>query len=290
METEETLQVIPVDQMTNLSAMEAQSRAEYDTQIATAKRYPRDLTRMRNNSIAIVTMDKKTAEACRYALPRGGKTISGPSVHMARIMAQQYGNLRVTAAVKMTTDKEIISEAVAFDLETNYAVKVEVHRRITKKDGGRFDDDMVMVAGNATNAIALRQAILNVIPKSITDSVYNAALEKITGDLSDENKLIARRNEIFQKMQDSYKVKEDQILQVLNLKSINQVKAEQISDLIAIGQAIKDGDTTIEEVFYKATTKDIAPEAKTVADAMDKAINKGKLAHASGELFDEKKK
>ncbi len=285
------MQIIQVDQASSLSALEAQSRAEYDTQIATAKRYPRDLTRAKNNSIAIVTMDKKTAETCRYALPRGGKTISGPSVHMARIMAQQYGNLRVTAAVKMVMDREIVSEAVAFDLETNYAVKVEVHRRITQKDGSRYNDDNITVTGNAANAIALRNAILNVIPKSVTDAVYNAALEKITGDLSDETKLIARRNDIFQKMKDAYNVKEDQILQVLNLKSINQVKVEQISDLIAIGQAIKDGDTTVEEVFYKTTTKDISGEAKAVADAMDKAINGKKPAPAipPNDLFDGKK-
>jgi len=103
----EELEVI---QSVGVEVIEAQQRAEYDIQIATAKRYPRDLKRVQNACIAIVTMDKDTAEACRYALPRGGKSLSGPSVHLARIIAQQYGNIRVDARVKQITDKQITKE------------------------------------------------------------------------------------------------------------------------------------------------------------------------------------
>ncbi len=36
-----------------IEVTEAQQRAEYDIQITTAKRYPRDLTRVKNNCIAL---------------------------------------------------------------------------------------------------------------------------------------------------------------------------------------------------------------------------------------------
>ena len=234
----------------SVEAIEAQHRAEYDIQISTAKRYPRNLTLVRNNSIAICTMDKETAESCRYGLPRGGKVINGASVHLARIIAQQYGNLRVNSGVRMTSEKEIVCEAVAFDLESNYAVKTEVRRKITSSSGQRYNDDMIVMTGNAGNAIAYRNAVFSVVPKAIIDACYKAAQEVITGDVSDETKLIKRRGEIVNKMKDAYNLTEEQILKAIGLRSINQVKAEQLADLIAIGQAIKDGDTTIEQVFH----------------------------------------
>lgn len=284
----------------SVEAIEAQQRAEYDIQISTAKRYPRDLTRVRNNSIAIATMDKDTAESCRYALPRGGKSISGASVHLARIIAQQYGNLRVNSGVRLVSDKEIVCEAVAFDLESNYAVKTEVRRKITDRNGIRYNDDMIVMTGNAASAIAYRNAVFAVIPKAITDACYKAAQELITGDVSDETKLIKRRNEVIQKMKDSYNVTEEQILKAINLRSINQVKAEQIADLIAIGQAIKDGDTTVEQVFHIVEAfkpepkKEYKTEAEVKKDQLAGALSpseaKKKIAElkrdATGEIID----
>jgi hypothetical protein len=246
----------------SVEVIEAQQRAEYDIQIATAKKYPRDLTRVKNNCVALVTMDKEIADSCRYALPRGGKTLSGPTVHMARIMVQQYGNVRVEARIKQITDKQVISEAVCFDLETNYACKVEVRRSITGKQG-RFNDDMITVTGNASNAIALRNAILNVIPKGITDIVYKSAMQMITGDLSDETKLVAARAKAIQGFKDNYNVTEKELLKAMGLNSVNQIKSEQMADLRGMAQSLKDGDSTVEEMFERVEIKKTEVKPKT---------------------------
>lgn len=251
-----------VAQSYDIEAIEAGQRAEYDIQIATAKKYPRNLSRVKENCLAIVTMDSSIAESCRYTLPRGAKSISGPSVHLARILVQSYGNIRVEAKVKNITDRQIISEAVAFDLETNYACKVEVRKSIIGKNG-RFNDDMITVTGNALNAIAFRNAVFSVIPKGLTDICSNAALQVITGDLSDEVKLVKKRTEILTRMKSSYNITEDQILKSIGLQSVNQIKAEQIADLISIGQAIKDGDTTVEHVFF---LNDIKTKTENIKD------------------------
>jgi len=231
-----------------IEIIEAQQRAEFDIQITTAKRYPRDLTRVKNNCVALVSMDKEIAESCRYALPRGGKSLAGPSVHMARIIAQQYGNIRVDARVKQITDKQIISEAVCFDLETNYACKIEVRRSIIGKFG-RFNDDMITVTGNASNAIAFRNAVLSVIPKGITDIIYKSALQAITGDLTDETKLISARKKALDYFKSTYEISESHLLKTMGLKSINQIDAEKIADLRGMIQSLKDGDSTVDEMF-----------------------------------------
>src|SRR6185369_3899928 len=77
-----------------ISAIEAISRAEIDIQVATAKRYPRQLSKVKSDMMGFATLDQETAEACFYSLPRGGKTIQGPSVRLAEIALSTFGNCR----------------------------------------------------------------------------------------------------------------------------------------------------------------------------------------------------
>lgn len=233
---------------TEVSIYEAQDKAMIDMQIATAKRYPRNVHRAINNSIAIITLDAETAKTCHYSVPRGGKSVSGPSVHLAKILAQNWGNMRIEAKVVATDDKHVTSQAVAFDLESNLAIKVEVKRSIVGKFG-RYTDDMITVTGNAGNSIALRNAVLAVIPKGVVDKCYNTAKAMITGDISDETKMIARRKQVVDGLKDTYNVSEKEILAAIGKQSVNHINSDDIIVLIGIGQAIKDGDTTVEQAF-----------------------------------------
>ena len=287
---ENTEQVTIIPQSYDIETIEANQRAEYDIQIATAKKYPRNLARVKENCLAIVTMDSKVAESCRYTLPRGGKSLSGPSVHLARILVQSYGNVRVDARVKQITDKQIISEAVVFDLETNYACKVEVRRSIMGKNG-RFNDDLITVTGNAATAIAFRNAVFSVIPKGLTDLCADAALRVVTGDLSNEDKLVKARNTAMDYMKTTYNVTEEQVLTAIGLRSINQIKAEQIADLKGLIQAIKDGDTTVEETFHiivkgKAEKKAVYKTQTEIIQAeLSGALTKDEAEKLTKELF-----
>ncbi|MQY76222.1 MAG: hypothetical protein GH155_01165, partial [Spirochaeta sp.] len=122
-----------------------------------------------DNSVVTVTMSDATARSCGYELPRGGKKIKGPSVHLASILAQNYGNMRVEARVSEVSDKYVSAESVAHDLETNFAVKVEVRRKILDRYGKRYNEDMIQTTGLAAAAVAYRNAVLRVIPRAITD-------------------------------------------------------------------------------------------------------------------------
>lgn len=225
-----------------------QDKAQIDVQISTAKAYPRNITRSVENSIAIATMDNKTAATCNYALPRGGKVLNGPSVHLALILAQNWGNLRIEAKISSIDNRSITSQAVCFDLENNIAIKVEVKRSIMTKTG-RMNDDMITVTGNAANSISLRNAILKVIPRAVVDKVYDAAKQKITGDVSDETKLLKRRKAILDKFKDDYTVTEAEVLNSIGKASISNITADDLVTLIGFGQSIADGDSTVELIF-----------------------------------------
>lgn len=241
-----------------------QDKATVDIQVSTARAFPRNIKRATDNSIAIVTLDVETAKTCTYSVPRGGKPITGPSVHLAKILAQTWGNLRVQAKVVAIDAKQITSQAIAWDLENNLAIQVEVKRSIVSKTG-RFSDDMINVTSNAANAIALRNAVLSVIPKAVIDKVYKAAQQMITGDVSDENKMKAKRKEVFEQLQGAYGVKEAEILAAIGRASINHVTADDIVVLIGIGTAIRDGDTTVDQAFKK-NVKQAAPKKEEKED------------------------
>ncbi len=243
----EDYEVIQIEAQ-SVTQLDAVEKANVDVQVATAKMYPRIPSRIKINVIAMVTMDRDTAQSCSYSLPRGGKPITGPSVHLARILAQQYGNLRAEAKVVEITDKQIVSRATAWDLESNYAVAYEVRRSIVGKSG-RYNDDMITVTGNAANAIAYRNAVLDIIPKGIISAAYNAARDLITGDLSDEAKLVSRRKKALDFFNDEYGITESEVLKMLGKQTIQQIKAEQIALMLSTQQALKDGDTTVDELM-----------------------------------------
>lgn len=238
-----------LDTQASIQAFQAQERAAIDTQIATAKQYPRDLLRVRNNSISIVCMDKETAQSCRYAKPVGGKNVVGASVHLARIVAQQYGNIRVQQRIKNIDSTSIVAEAVAFDMETNYAVSVEARRSIVGKNGQRYSDSVIETNAMAILAIAERNAILKIIPKSIIDAVYNEAFTCANGDLSDKAKLIIARDKALDFFKTEYGATEKQVITLLGLKTKDAIKPEHIADLRGYMQSLKDKEVTAEDLF-----------------------------------------
>lgn len=241
--------IVTVEAIDAPQVIDRVEQAQVDVQVATAHRYPRDLTRSLNNAIALATIDQETAQSMGFALPRGGKPIMGPSVHLARLIAQQWGNIRAEAKVVEITDKQIVSRAMAWDLESNAATAVEVRRSIVTRNGSRFNDDMITVAGNAANAIAYRNAVFAIIPKGVVDKIYKAARGVITGDVSDEVELIRRRDAALKHFKDTYNITEEELVKLCGKQTANQIGPDELALLLGVAQSLKDGDTTVETVM-----------------------------------------
>ena len=246
----EKYEVLPVEaQEVQVVQVDAVERANVDSQVATAKRYPRNIKRSIDNSIVMATMDSETAQSCGYALPRGGKPITGPSVHLAKIVVSNWGNMRTEAKVVQITDKQIISRGTCWDLEANVASAFEVRRSIVDSKGKRYSDDMITVTGNAANSIAYRNAVFSVVPKAVVDKVYKAAQRFITGDLSDEEKLIKRRTDAINHFNEEWGITEAEVIRLCGKQTVNQIRANEIALLLGMAQSLKDGDTTVEDLM-----------------------------------------
>ena len=135
---------------------------------------------------------------------------------------------------------------------------------------------MITVTGNAGNSIALRNAVLSVIPKAIVDKVYNEAKRTITGDISDKTKLMAKRKQVMDGFKDVYGVTEAEVLKVIGKASVDHIDSDNLVTLIGIAQAIKDGDTTVEDMFRPKVTKTTATETKEVEQIQVKVSDKAK--------------
>ena len=257
-------------------------KANVDTQVSTAKQYPRDITRALNNSIVMATIDQQTAQTMGYALPRGGKPITGPSVHLAKLIVSNWGNIRAEAKVVQITESQVVSRGTCWDLENNVATAFEVRRSIKGKNGQRFTDDMITVVGNAANAIAYRNAVFSVIPKAITDKVYQAAQHCITGDLSDDAKLLQRRTQCLKFFNDEYGITEAEVVKLCGKQTVNQIRGEEIALLIGIYQSLKDGDTTVDEIMKPIRKEE---NKSTIANAAIEAA--GKKTNKKEDLFTE---
>src|SRR5205085_986190 len=123
--------------------------------------------------LAVACKRLSFAEQSSYAFPRGGQTVSGPSVHLARAAARVWKNLQYGVRITRDDDDSRQIQAFAWDLETNVKVTGEddfkklVYR---KKDGWvKPDERDLRELTNRRGAILVRNCILQILPKDLIE-------------------------------------------------------------------------------------------------------------------------
>lgn len=245
--------------MPSVSAIESLERANVDIQISTAKKYPRNIPTVTRKIISTACLDEETAESCFYTLRRGGKSIIGPSVRLAEIAASMYQNLKMGAMIVANDGKKITARGFCQDLENNIAIAVEVDRSIVDKHGKTYSEDMQVVTGNAAKAIALRNAVLKVVPGVIINKAFNEAKKVAVGDAKSLND---RRQAAMRYFTEKLNIPEKNIFAALDVTSIEEVTLKHLEILTGMKTAIKEGTTTIEEQFPD-------PEDANIADSSE---------------------
>lgn len=254
-EEEQEKQEIQVYTPTAISEL---NRSEIDVQIATAKRYPRSIKKFRQDALSMATADMQIAASCFYKLKRGTSIIEGPSIRLAEIVASAWGNIRVAAHIIEEGDKCVVARGAAHDLERNYFGASEIRRRITYKDGTRYNDDMTLVTMAAACAIARRNAILEVIPRTYVNFILDLAKKVAVGSAKT---LAERRQRMFEEFS-KMGVSKEQLLTFVEKPSLEDVDLTDIETLIGTFTAIKEGATTIDQQFPSKKAGVSMPVAK----------------------------
>jgi hypothetical protein len=237
----------PVGALSDQSLAVDLARADIDTAIATAHKYPRSLETVIKKIETMACYNEAAAENSIYSLPRGGKPIIGPSIGFANIVAASWGNCTDAARIVHVDrkDKVVIAEGGFHDLETNRKTVLPVQRRIVDKQGRLFSDDMIMVTGMAAASIARRNAILNAVPRALWFPIYERALQIVRGDIE----TFAERKDKALKAFAQFGVKPEQVYMALGLKGDAEMTLEHVAPMRGMYSALRDGFMTVEEMF-----------------------------------------
>lgn len=155
------------------------------------------------------------AEKVEYKLPRGGTTISGPTIRLAELIRREWRNIFTTERVMHDDERQMIVQVTAMDLETNSIETAEVvipktvERRYVK-DGQeiiserenslgkkvytvRATDSEVDMMRKAMISKALRNAIFRLVPAELVQIALATARQTIqTADAKDPKEAIRR--------------------------------------------------------------------------------------------------
>ena len=238
----------------------AVSRAEIDIQIATAKRWPRAIDRFKKQVRTLATLDEETAGSMFYALPREGRTIEGPSIRFAEVVGSAWTNLRYGARIVAIDERHVTAQGAAFDLENNLACTVEAKRRITDKRGRRYSDDMITVTSQAAMSIALRNAIFRVVPFALVKDVYEEARAASIG----RGKTMAQRRQAAADVFAKFGLGPDKMCGLVNKASLDELDDDALIKLRGMVTAVREGDTTIDEILREAAGRPVVVEPETL--------------------------
>ena len=241
------------------------TKTEIEQQLAAAHQWPRSPARARDNMISLATMDEEMAAECIFSIPRGGKSIRGPSIRFAEIVLSAWANVRCAARVTFEDriERFVEAEALFHDLETNVGYVARVRRRIELKRGRKtVDDDMISLAGAAAVSIARRNAILGAVPKPVWKKALDAVESVVRGDI----KTLGERRDAALSYFNKLGVPTERILKALEVNHVDDVSLEHLLDLNGMRSAIRTGESTLDQLF--PVERDLGPKPETLTEKL----------------------
>jgi hypothetical protein len=246
---------------TNTTQVEI-SRAVQEVQAAVlvAQKMPRDEIRARKR-ILDAAKRQTLAENASYCYPRGGQTVTGPSIRAAETLAKYWGNISYGTKELNQDLANHTSEmlAYAWDLETNTRVEkvFQVQHKRDKRSGSVMLSDSRDIYELTANqgARRVRACILGVLPSDIVEDFIKECDKTLEGsnDVPLKDRVRAMI-ESFEKLG----VTQDMIEQRLGCKA-DVIIPKQLADLRKVYTSIKDNFGKIGDYFKTAENKE--PEA-----------------------------
>lgn len=238
------------------------SRAVQEVQAAVlvAQKMPRDEIRARKR-ILDAAKRPTLAENASYCYPRGGQTVTGPSIRAAETLAKYWGNISYGTKELNQDLANHTSEmlAYAWDLETNTRVEkvFQVQHKRDKRSGSVMLSDSRDIYELTANqgARRVRACILGVLPSDIVEDFIKECDKTLEGsnDVPLKDRVRAMI-ESFEKLG----VTQDMIEQRLGCKA-DVIIPKQLADLRKVYTSIKDNFGKIGDYFKTNDVKE--PEA-----------------------------
>lgn len=241
--------------------------AEAQGKLVIAKRFPRDEFQ------AFADMKKACqrpglASKAFYSYPRGGETISGPTIRLAEELARCWRNIEYGIKELSQDNGKSEMQAFAWDLEAN-TMSVQnftnPHAREVKSKGQTTIKQLTSLRdiyeNNANMAgRRLRARILAVLPADFVEEAIAECKKTLAG--KNDTPLADRvRNMIvqFEKLGVSREMIEKRLK-----RSVDTMNATDLTDYVGIFNSLKDGQTKISDWFEYTQESDLTAKLKEV--------------------------
>lgn len=227
-----------------------QSRAITEAQgkLLLAKQFPRDEAEIYSKLMRSCARASLAGVAI-YSFPRGGQTISGPSIRLAEEIARSYGNIEYGIRELSSANGESEMEAYAWDLQTNTvsSQKFKVKHMRDKRGGGVELTDQRDIYELTANmgARRLRSRLLAILPPDLVEDAVEECKKTLQGDngtpIEDRAKKMVAA---FEKIS----VTREMIEKRLGYP-VSNVDGEDISEMMGIYNSIKNSQSKRDEWF-----------------------------------------
>jgi len=255
-----------------------QQRAITEVQAAIflAKQFPRDVVKATDEIINACTRPG-LAEKALYSYPRGGQQIEGPSVYLARVIAQAWGNIQIGVRELEQKDGSSVMEAFAWDCETN----TRSTRTFTVKHGYKakgayktLEDPRDIYEKTANDgARRMRACIFEIIPGDVVEVAVDQTRKTLTAHADTSPANLKKMLEVF----GEYGVTKEQIEKFI-ARRYESILPAQLIRLRGVYNSLKDGMSVAADWFEVAPPAE-GEEPENMTDAI-KAKMRGKKEEA----------
>ncbi len=222
----------------------AAAEMEIQATIILANKFPRNETRSFGKLMKSCARLSFANEA-EYSFPRGGTTIRGPSVNLAREAARTWGNIRYGLKIIADGEDDITIEGWAWDIETNVKVACQdsFQKLIQRKGKGwvKPDERDLRELVNRRGAIAIRNSILQLLPRDFIEDAQNECKNTRKSNQVDPEKAIKDLIKAFSKLK-PFGISVEQLEKYLN-HPLKECGPDELDDLRLVYSSLLDGNS-----------------------------------------------
>jgi len=192
------------------------------------------------------------AETAMYTYNRGSTKVEGPSIRLAEVLAQNWGNLSYGIQELEQRNGESVAKAYCWDLETNvrqektFTVKHSLKTRQGLKQLTDPRDIYEKVANDGARRV--RACILSVIPGDVVEMAIEQCRQTLTGN--SDKPLKDRVSAALNHFKEKYGVTQEMIEDRFGYAASSFSEFDLVQ-LTSIRNSLKDKMSTVEDWFNK---------------------------------------
>lgn len=230
--------------------------AEVQAALVIAKQFPRNPIEAYDR-VMNACQRPGLAQSAVYSYARGGTSVTGPSIRLAEMLAQNWGNIQYGIRELSSENGESTVEAFAWDVETNTRqtkVFQVPHIRYTRQGTKKLTDprDIYELVAN-NGARRLRACILGVIPGDVVDAAVDQCEKTIHANADTSPEGVQKLVKAFEQFGVT---KED--IEGFIQRRLEAITPANVVSLRKIFTSLRDGMSSAKDWFKNAKAVEVA--------------------------------